>query len=79
MKTHSKLENTQEKECYICLEIITIHQKIARQNCVHKTHLKCYKRWIKSIHNKKGTTCPLCGAAYLNRSSRECFKKCLIS
>jgi hypothetical protein len=82
MNKHSHLENSEEDECYICLEIITKKQKIAKLKCSHKTHHKCYKKWVRSIHNKNGSKCPLCGAEYSKGSSRdfaECIRNCVIS
>jgi len=79
MSKHNQLHNSQDYECYICLEIITKNQKTAKLNCIHKAHSKCYKKWVNSIHNKNGSKCPLCGAKYLTQSSSDCMRKCVIS
>ena len=55
LEFNEKFKNEEEIKCAICLETISIGDKISYLPCIHLFHSSCIKNWVR-IKNK----CPIC-------------------
>ena len=53
--TPADLVDESNRECCICFEPHSIHEKVCRLPCAHIFHVKCIHAWLE-----KHCTCPIC-------------------
>jgi hypothetical protein len=61
-------KNTENIECYICLDTIKEDKIFQWPECSHKTHIACAEEWLESSRSK---LCPICDPHNSNKSKEK--------